>query len=262
MIRKFAQVPASRVVQAAVLIAILAGAAIVESQETPAQPPASQQPEQQQPEKSGNQEATPEETAKPAKKGPAFKKWNFNVGGGANLPDGTTQKFVRSGGGVGAAGVARNYSAYFGFRLDFQFDNLPLSSNALQAAQAPGANSHVYSLMLDPIFNIPITKEWSAYVVVGPSFYHRSGKLYSSTAIPGAGCNSFFLWWGSCVDSSLPLSGDFLKTSQNEIGENFGAGVARKITPKMEVYADLRVLHGAHNGTTTDLRPITIGVRW
>jgi hypothetical protein len=261
MIRKFVEVPASRVVQAAVLIAILAGAAIVQSQETPAPPPASQQPEQQ-PEKSGSQEASPEETARPAKKGPPFKKWNFNVGGGANLPNGNTKNFARGGGGVGAAGVARNYSAYFGFRLDFQFDNLPLSSPALQAAQAPGGNSHVYSLMLDPIFNFPFTKEWSGYVVIGPSFYHRSGKLDSSTAIPGAGCNSFFLWWGPCVDSSLPLSGDFLKANQNEIGENFGAGVARKISPKMEVYVDLRILHGSHNGITTDLKPITLGVRW
>ena len=39
-----------------------------------------------------------------------YRNWTFNVGGGANLPAGTTQTFVKGGGGVAGAGVARNFS--------------------------------------------------------------------------------------------------------------------------------------------------------
>jgi len=269
MIRKFAAVPGVRVVPTLILATILAGATTVHAQQTPAQPapaqPPAQQPQGQQPAdtKQSGQEATPGEIGLARKpKVKLYKNWVFNAGGGASLPDGTTMDFVRGGGGVASAGVARNYSQYFGFRMDFQFDNLPLRDSALRLAQAPGATSHVYSVSLEPIINMPVTSDWGGYIVVGPAFYHRSGKLDSSTAIPGSGCNSFFQWWGPCFNSSLPVNGNFLHASQNEFGETFGLGVTHKINPKVELYAEFRYLHGSYNGKTTDLRPITIGVRW
>lgn len=261
MIRKFAAVPAVKLVAIEFLVAILAGTAIqaqqTSTQTTPAQQAPAKPPDQQ----SSSQEASQEETTRRVKP-KNYKDWNFNVGGGASLLSGTTQKFVRGGGGIGAAGVARNFSQYFGFRADFQFDNLPLKQSALLAAQAPGASSQVYSLMVDPIINIPASKDWGGYIVFGPDFLHRGGKLDSSTALPGSACNAFFLWWGNCFDHSLPLDYSFLKTSQNEFGYNFGFGLTHRITPKITLYGEFRYVHGTKNGITTDVRPITIGVRW
>lgn len=266
MIRKFAVVPGFRIALGAwLLVTILAGTPTARAQQPtqPSTPPVDQQSQPQQPDnpQSTVQEATPEEAARRVKPR-GYDKWNFNAGAGASLFNGTTAEFVRGGGGVGAAGVARNFSKYFGLRADFQWDNLPLKSTALEAAQAPGASSHLYSLMLDPIFYVPATKTWSGYVLIGPSYYHRSGKLDSSSAVPGSACNPFYNWWGSCFAGSLPVNGNFLHESQNEIGENLGGGVARRITPKIEIYAEFRYLHGSGGGRTTDLRPITIGVRW
>jgi len=261
MIRKLATIPGLRFL--AILITVPMGISVVHAlQPSAQQPPAAQPQTQQQPDQSGSQEASPEEIARPRKKPLDYKKWSFNVGGGASLPYGTTDTYVRGGGGVAAAGVARNYSKYFGLRLDFQFDNLPLRTSALELAQAPGATAHAYSLMLDPIINIPVSKNWGGYLVFGPSFVHRSGKLDSSSAIPGSACNGFFTWWGHCFDSSLPINGNFLHSSQNEFGYNFGGGITRKIRPNMDFYAEFRYLHGKHNNITTDLRPLTIGIRW
>jgi hypothetical protein len=266
MSRKFATVSGFRVVLALISVTILAGATTVHAQQTPAQPPPpAPQPQAQQPsnQQSSSQEASPEEigpTRKPKVK--EYKNWTFNVGGGASLTNGATRTFVRGGGGIVAAGVAHNYSKYLGLRFDFQFDNLPLRTSALQQAQAPGATSHVYSFAFDPIINIPVTRLWGGYILAGGSFFHRSGKLDSSTAIPGSACNPFFTWWGNCFNASLPLNNNFLSANQNEFGENFGGGVTRKIRPNVEIYGEFRYLHGKHSGITTDLRPITIGVRW
>jgi len=261
MIRKLATIPGLRFL--AFLMTVPMGIAVVHAQQPSAQqPPAAQPQTQQQPDQSSSQEASPEETTRPQKKPLDYKKWSFNVGGGASLPNGTTNTYVRGGGGIAAAGAARNYSKYFGLRLDFQFDNLPLRTSALESAQAPGATDHVYSLMLDPIINIHASKNWGGYLVFGPSFLHRSGKLDSSSAVPGSACNGFFTWWGHCFDSSLPINGNFLHSSQNEFGYNFGGGITRKIRPNMDFYAEFRYLHGKHNNITTDLRPITIGIRW
>jgi len=270
MIQKFATVRLCRIVLTLILATILAGATSVHAQQTQAQQPAAQQPPAQQPSaqpqpenpQAGNQEASAEEIPGRKPKVKDYKNWVFNVGGGASLTNGTTAKFVRGGGGIAAAGVARNYGKYFGIRADFQFDNLPLRTSALQSAQAPSATSHVYSLHLDPIINIPVTKVWGGYILGGGSFFHRSGKLNSSTALPGSACNGFFLWWGPCTNSNLPLNGRFLNSSLNQFGENFGGGITRKISTNMEIYAEFRYLHGKRNGITTDLRPITVGVRW
>lgn len=267
MIRKFARISAFGVVPTTVLMTILAGVATVHAQQnqsqspdapqTQQQPASQQQPTSQQP----AQEASPEEMAR-KQKPKEYKNWTFNAGGGASFTSGTTQTYVRSGGGAAAAGVARNYSKYFGLRLDFQFDNLPLRASALRLAQAPGANDHVYSLNFDPIINIPVTNDWGGYLLGGPAFFHRSGKLDSSTALPGSACNGFFTWWGHCYAASLPINGDFLHSSQNEFGENFGGGITRKIRPNMELYAEFRIFHGSYNKITTDLRPLTVGIRW
>jgi len=269
MIRKFAAVPGFGSLAALIFfVTIVAGAAAV-AQQSPAQPAPAQTPTQQQPaaQPAGNsqasdQEPAPEESTSRKPKPRDYKKWTFNVDGGASLTNGTTRTFVRSGGGIGGGGVAHNTNKYFGFRLDFQFDNLPLRATALQQAQSLSATSHMYALMLDPIINIPATKVWSGYVLFGPSWLHRSGKLDSSTATPGTGCNGFFVWWGRCYAGSLPLNGRFLTESQNEFGYNLGGGIARKIRPNVEIYAEFRYLHGKQNGITTDVRPITLGVRW
>lgn len=265
MIRKLATIPGLTLFQSAIFVIVLTGVASVHAQEAPA-PQSAPQQTQQKPndqQSSSSQEASQEETTSSRKaKKRDYKKWTFNVGGGASLTSGTTNTYVRGGGGVAAVGVARNYSKYFGFRLDLQFDNLPLRSSALQAAQAPGANSHVYTAMLDPIINIPASKNWGGYLVFGPSFYHRSGKLDSSSAIPGSACNGFFVWWGRCFAGSLPIDGNFLHSSLNQFGYNLGGGITRKLRPNIDLYAEFRFMHGTHNGITTDVRPITIGVRW
>src|SRR5579863_1208517 len=139
MIRKFAGIPGFGIVQSVALMTILAGVATLHAQQTPAQQPPADQPQTQAPEsqqpssqessssqqsssqQSSSQEASPEEIARERiAKTHNYKDWVFNVGGGASLTSGTTKEFVRSGGGVGAAGVARNVSKYLGLRLDFQ----------------------------------------------------------------------------------------------------------------------------------------------
>jgi len=178
------------------------------------------------------------------------------------LDSGTTKTFVRGGGIVGTAGVARNANKYLGLRGDFIFANLPLRQSSLSLSQAGSASSYLFAVTVDPVINVPITKFWGAYVLFGPGYFHRSGTLNSDTAIPGSSCNPFFQWWGVCPNVSIPLSGSFVDSSQNHFGYNVGAGVTRKMPSGVEIYAEYRLTHGSGNGTTTDVRPITLGVRW
>ncbi len=239
-----------------ITICLVAGA---HAQQAPAQAPEAAKPAATQP--ADSQEETVEVPTSRKVKPHDYKNWMFNVGGGLNLPHGTTNIFVRGGGVAADAGAARNFNKYFGFRLDLSWTDLPLRTSALLLAQARSGTNHVWGLSIDPIIYIPATKVYSGYVMIGPGYYRRTGKLNLSTAIPGASCNAFWNWWGTCLNGSLPL-GTFLNESQNEFGFNYGGGIARKFNRKTDLYAEYRALHGTRYNNTTDARTLTVGVRW
>jgi Outer membrane protein beta-barrel domain len=239
----------------------------------PAAPaPAAQQPVTPNPAASGPAAPQPDASQEPAdeisaarrKKVHDYKNWVFDVGGGANLVSGTTRDWVRGGGLVGTVGVARNANKYLGLRADFIFADLPLRDSTVDLAQATGSTDYAFAITLDPIINVPITKEWGGYVLFGASFDHRAGNLSGSATVPGSGCNGFWIWWGACQNSivSIPLSGNFVNSSLNQFGYNLGGGVTRKMPSGVEVFLEWRLMHGTHNSITTDFRPITIGFRW
>jgi opacity protein-like surface antigen len=264
MIGKFATASALMLV----LTSLLGGRGFAQgtpAAQVPANPPATstptpQQPTTQQPDTS--QEPAEEDTLGRRVKPKEYKNWTYNVGFGANIDSGGTKTFVRGGGLDGTVGVARNANKYLGLRADFIFENLPLRDSTLELAQATGATSYALDFTLDPIINIPVTKLYGGYILFGPGYFHRAGTLNGDTAVPGSGCNSFWTWWGACSNVSIPLSNSFESSSQNEFGYNFGAGVTRKMPSGAEIYVEYRITHGSANNTTTDTRPITIGVRW
>jgi hypothetical protein len=275
MTGKFA---ATASVPALMLLTILLGAPgfaqTAPAAPTPGAPPAAQQPASQTPAAQTPAAKPPDSSQEPADESSSsssrrkrvhdYKNWVYNVGAGANLDSGPTRTWVRQGGFVAAAGVARNANKYLGLRADFIFADLPLRDSTLNLAQATGASTHAYALTLDPIVNVPLTKDYGVYFLFGPDFMHRSGNLQSDATIPGSPCNSFWNWWGACQNSnfSLPLSGNFTDSSLNQFGYNVGVGVTRKLPSGVEFYGEGRIMHGTHNGITTDYRPITIGFRW
>ncbi len=271
MIGKFATASALMLLISAILLGTQGFAQTTPAEPSPAsstpaaqtttQQPATPTPAARQPDSS--QEPADEESSSRRKAKPHdYKNWNFNVGVGANIDSGTTKTFVRGGGYDATAGVARNANKYLGLRADFIFADLPLRDSSLRLAQAGSASSYLFALTLDPVINIPVSKLYGGYVLFGPGFYHRSGTLSSDTAVPGSSCNPFFEWWGACANVSIPLSGSFVNSSQNQFGYNVGGGITRKMPSGVEIYAEYRLTHGSGNHITTDVRPITIGVRW
>ncbi|MGA6980594.1 MAG: hypothetical protein WBZ11_03475 [Candidatus Sulfotelmatobacter sp.] len=271
MIRKFANASALTLLSFAILLGAQAFSQTTPAAEPPAasqqpadQQPASQQPAAQQPAASPSDQEPAEEESTPRRKPKPtdYKNWTFNAGLGASLESGASKTFVRQGGYQGSFGVARNANKYLGLRADFFAADLPLRQSSLSLGQAGSASSYLLGLTLGPVINIPVTKDWGGYLVFGPGFYHRGGSLNDDAAIPGSSCNAFFQWWDGCTNISIPLNGNFVNSDQNEVGYNFGGGITRKTPSGVEIYGEFRIMHGRANNTTTDVRPITIGVRW
>ena len=237
--------------QFAACLACMLVTGTLHAQQAPETPPSSSQ-------ENPEVDTSPRRRARPHE----YRNWIFNVGAGGNLAAGTSHAYVRGGGAVASVGVQRNYSKYFGFRLDFLWANLPLRTSALQLAQAPTGTNYAYGLSLNPVFSVPITSKYTPYGFIGPGFLRRVGSLDSSTVVRGSQCAPFWEWWGSCFAGSIPLNRNFLNTSQNEFGFDYGGGVARKVGERLEIYGEFRRLHGKHSTTTTDFKTLTIGLRW
>ncbi len=177
MIGKFATASAVTLLALTALLGAQGFAQTTPTTQAPTNPPAASTPAAQQP--SAQTPDTSQETvdvdsiARRRAKPRDYKNWTFNVGAGANLDSGTTKTFVRGGGGVGTVGVARNANKYLGLRADFIFADLPLRDSTLELAQATGASSYALDFTLDPIINIPVTKEWGGYIFFGPGYFHR-----------------------------------------------------------------------------------------
>src|SRR5260370_26310853 len=172
---------ALRLLVLTILLGAQAFAQTTPAEQTPATPaPTAQHPAATPPaaqKADSGQEPADEESMRRKAKQIDYKKWTFNVGAGANVDSGTTKTWVRGGGVVGTAGVARNANKYLGLRADFFYANLPLRNSTQQLAQATGATSYALDLTLDPIINFSVTKLWGGYVLIGPGFYHRTGSL-------------------------------------------------------------------------------------
>ena len=268
MIGKFATAPALTLLLSISLLGASSVAQTTPADQTPASMPTTpavnaQQPSTPSAQQQGQEEAEVEGPLPRQRKPKDYKNWNYDVGAGASVYGGPTKTFARGGGVVGTVGVARNANKYLGLRADFMYQDLPLKQTSLLLAQAGSANTYVLAFTVDPIINFEVTKTVNAYVLFGPGYYHRGGTLNSDTAVPGTPCDAFFTWWnGTCNNVSLGLNGSFIHSSQNDFGYNVGAGVTRKMPSGVEVFAEFRLLHGSANGTTTDVRPITVGFRW
>jgi hypothetical protein len=261
MIGKFANASALLLLSFTISLGAQAFAQTSPASDAPASPaPAAQTPAAQPP--SNEQEPAEEESTSRPKKPKDYKNWNYNAGIGASLESGNTRTFAREGGYQGMVGVARNANKYLGLRADFIAADLPLRQSTLSLAQAASASSYMLAVTLGPVINIPVTKLYGGYILFGPGYYRRAGSLNTDTAVPGSSCNAFYEWWGSCSSVSLPLNGTFTSSSVNQAGYFFGAGITRKMPSGAEIFAEFRFNHAKGDNTTTDVRPVTIGVRW
>lgn len=188
----------------------------------------------------------------------------FEVGGGFNAPVGNDTPFVTWGGNfTGGAGV--HFSPRISLLGEFQFidDKLPgafiAAGNGGYGGNGAGGNTHVVSLTLDPM--IDLFPKWtnSAYVTGGFGYYHKSTNFTQEL------CCDFYGYPETFTTNSF---------SSNQWGSNLGIGFTHRLLGAygdgtMKLFAEARWVYihtppiTQDNGVgTTELIPVTLGLRW
>jgi len=147
----------------------------------------------------------------------------------------------------------------FGVDAEFMWHDLPINSATRQLLQTPGATARQYSVTFNPTVHFPIGSKLGAYLIGGIGWYHRSGE----TTTPGAGvvCDPYWSWWYGCVIGSV----DFVTGSRSSdaFGENIGGGLTYRLGEShAKIYTEIRYHHAGYDRVSTDILPLTFGLRW
>lgn len=187
---------------------------------------------------------------------------NFNIGGGVGFPLGTTSNFSGNGANF-VVGVGPNFGKFFGLSGEFMWNNFPIKSNVLRALQVPSASAREDSLTLNAIVRLPTPGRLGFYAIGGGGWYHRSGELTAPTVVPGTVCPPFWVWWGGCVSGLFPANAVLASASSNAFGENIGGGFTIALgEATTKFYTEVRYHHASHNNVSTNILPLTFGLRW
>lgn len=185
-----------------------------------------------------------------------YSKWAFNIGGGIGFPRSDLGKFVGDGGHF-VIGAGHNFSRVLGVDGEFMWHDLPINSATKSLLQTPGASARQYSVTFNPI--VHFGHKFGGYVIGGIGWYHRSGE----TTTPGVGvvCDPYWSWWYGCTIGTVNfVTGS---RSSNAFGENIGGGLTFRFGDShVKFYTEARYHHAGYNHVSTQLIPLTFGIRW
>ena len=184
----------------------------------------------------------------------------FEAGGGFNAPVGNDTPYITWGGNF-TVGGGLHFNPHFSALLEYQFmDNkLPGALIAALGQGASGGNSYINSITGSPVIDLMPKKSNSAYLVGGYGWYHKSTNFSVEE------CCDFY---------GYPVTVDTTSFSSNQWGGNLGFGLYHRFggvygDSKTKLFAEARYTYihtpavGQENGLgTTELIPVTIGVRW
>lgn len=142
----------------------------------------------------------------------------FEVGGGFNFPESDTSNYMKWGGQFTVGGGLR-LSKALQLLIDYQFMRDGLPDKLVAETGATGGNAHIWSLTLNPVFDLMPKSSNSVYVTGGGGFYR---KVTNFTDLqPQQFCSYFYCGVGYAPQTV----GHF---SSNQGGWSIGGGFQHK----------------------------------
>jgi hypothetical protein len=182
----------------------------------------------------------------------------IEAGAGFNAPIGDDTPYITWGGNF-TGGGGLNFSKRFTLLGEFQFMDNKLPGAFVAAGGGQGGNAHIFSLTVDPAIDLFPARVNSAYVTGGGGYYHKSTNFTVQV------CCDFY---------GYPVNVTTNSFSSNQAGLNIGLGFTHRLggvygDGKTKLFGEARYVYihtppiTQPNGLgTTELIPVTFGVRW
>jgi hypothetical protein len=174
-------------------------------------------------------------------------KYDFYVGGGFATPEGDQSDYLTTGWGLQFGG-GRMFNKLFGVNLEIGYDEFGMTGTTINNQSelyyddtagdtGLGANSHIWSISLQPVVNLHSGEGLGAYVTGGVGFYHKVGNF----TIPQEEeeCDEFY----GCYVFEGNANVDHY--TSNAPGFDGGVGLTYKFSrfASERLYAEVRFVH-------------------
>jgi hypothetical protein len=186
------------------------------------------------------------------------------AGAGANTPIGNTGHTLTWGGNA-TGGAGLHLGGHASVLAEFQFIDDKLPGYVIAAAGAQGGYIHVWSLTLDPLIDLAPKHTNSAYVTGGGGFYRKVTSFTDPQLVEQC-------YYYCVIGTENVVVSHF---SSNQGGVNVGLGLTHRLggtygdgTTKLFAEARYTFLNTpaatrtSYGFGTTELIPVTLGVRW
>jgi len=196
----------------------------------------------------------------------------FEAGGGANAPISSSVTY----GADFTVGGGLRFNPHFSTLIEYQFidDKLPGALISETQGAATGGHAHIWSVTLDPVFDLMPKASNDFYVTGGGGFYRK----VTTFTFPMA---TQFCYYFYCGTGYVP--GTVGHFSSNQGGFNVGGGYQHRFgsiygdTSSAAIFIEARYLEvlspaivGKQTGTLppvtidadTKVLPVSVGIRW
>ncbi len=184
--------------------------------------------------------------------------WAFEAGGGFNAPVANDTPYITWGGNF-TVGAGFHFSKRVSALLEYQFMDDKLPGAFISAVGTQAGNAHFNSITGSPVIDLTPKRSNGVYLVGGFGYYHKSTNFSDYVC-----CDLY----GYSVPENV------LTITSNQWGGNAGLGIYHRLggmygDGTSQLFAEARYLYvhtppiSQNNGLgTTELIPVTVGVRF
>ncbi len=178
------------------------------------------------------------------------------AGGGFTAPLGNSSGDLTWGWNF-RGGLGYNVNKKFAVLAEYEFDHNKIPAAILEQVGTPGGNVHTWSLTLDPEWKYKTDGNWGGYIIGGGGFYRQLTSFTEPVLAQGIYCN-FFYCYPIYYETNVVVS----HYSSNQGGLNIGTGLTFGSWNQAKFYAEARYEWLATPGHSTQIVPVTFGIRW
>jgi len=177
-------------------------------------------------------------------------------GGGFTAPLGNSSNDLTWGWNF-RGGVGWKFTPRVALMAEYEFDRNKIPAPILEQVGEPGGNVHTWSLTLDPVWNYKTSGRWGGYLTGGGGFYRQLTSFTEPAIAQGIYCNYFYCY-PYYYNTTVVVS----HYSSNQGGLNIGTGFTFGHFDHARLFTEARYEWLDTPGRSTQIIPVTFGLRW
>lgn len=177
-------------------------------------------------------------------------------GGGFTAPLGNSSNDLTWGWNA-RVGLGWNFSKKFAALGEWEFNRDKIPGRILSQVGEPGGNVHTWSLTLDPVWNYKTSGRFGGYVTGGGGFSRQLTSFTQPVEAQGVYCDYFY-----CYPYYYTTNAVVSHYSSNQGALNIGTGFTFGHWENAKLFTEARYEWLDTPGRSTQILPVTIGLRW